>query len=541
MKIKSLHKIPTDRKLRVAAYARISNDKDVLETSLAEQIKNYTALIIQNPNWEFAGIYPDNGKSGSNIFGRKEFIKMIENARLGLIDIILVKSISRFARNLIDLLKLVREFRDKGIEIYFEEQEISSLDVKCDQTITVCAKFAEEELQTDSENVKWRFEKNKKEGKYTIPHNLYGYRVIDKQITIVPEQAKWIKKIYSLCLDGFGSSAIIKYLKEHNVVSPTGGSWGHNTICSILRNEKYCGDCLIQKTIKPSIGCKCSYKNRGEEDMVLVRNGHPAIIDRNTWEIVQKVMDERCEHYRVNREPKAPITEFTGFAVCAHCKCNFTVKTNHYYGSKGSKATKFLICNNNRHFKQCQSENIPLEPFKEGIIKLTKKIKNNMSFFKELLIKGFTDINESEKRDRISAIEKEIVELKEKLKTFVGKFDNYSTSVSSEIMSRISELTIEKMNLENEILIVGSAEERAKAIVSEFNKIPNVIESFEDFDFKKLYSRAFIKDKGDIILVVGNKDVSKLTLKTAGELSIEIPYTVRISTFRLRLAVYVNI
>ena len=164
-----------------------------------------------------------------------------------------------------------------------------------------------------------------------------------------------------------------------------------------------------------------------------------------------------------------------------------------------------------------------------------------MSFFKELLIKGFTDVNESEKRDRISAIEKEIVELKEKLKTFVGKFDNYSTSVSSEIMSRISELTIEKMNLENEILIVGSAEERAKAIVSEFNKVPNVIESFEDFDFKKLYSRAFIKDKGDIILVVGNKDVSKLTLKTAGELSIEIPYTVRISTFRLRLAVYVNI
>ena len=247
MKIKSLHPIPKDRKLRVAAYARISNDKEVLETSLAEQIKNYTTLIVQNPNWEFAGIYPDNGKSGSDVIHRKEFIAMIENARLGLIDIILVKSVSRFARNLIDLLELVREFRLKGIEIYFEEQEVSSLDVKADQMITVCAKFAEEELFTISENVKWRYAKNKKEGKYSLPPNLYGYRTIDGKITIAYDEAKWIKTIYSMCLDGYGSSLIIRYLEDNHVPSPAGKPrWGHNTICSILRNEKYVGDCLIQ-------------------------------------------------------------------------------------------------------------------------------------------------------------------------------------------------------------------------------------------------------------------------------------------------------
>ena len=202
MTINSLHKIPKNRKLRVAAYARISTDKDTLETSLAEQIKNYTALIVQNPDWEFAGIYPDNGKSGSNVIHRKEFINMIENARLGLIDIILVKSVSRFARNLIDLLQLIREFRHKGIEIYFEEQEISSLDVKADQMITICAKFAEEELFEISENVKWRYAKNKKEGKYSLPPNLYGYRTINGKITIAYEEAKWVKTIYSMCLEG---------------------------------------------------------------------------------------------------------------------------------------------------------------------------------------------------------------------------------------------------------------------------------------------------------------------------------------------------
>lgn len=540
--IKSLHPIPKDRKLRVAAYARISNDKEVLETSLAEQIKNYTSLIIQNPHWEFAGIYPDNGKSGSDAIHRKEFITMIENARIGLIDIILVKSVSRFARNLIDMLELVREFRLKGIEIYFEEQGISSLDTKCDQMITLCAKFAEEELTTISENVKWRYAKNKKEGKYALPPNLYGYKTINGEITIVPEEAKWIKTIYSMCLEGCGSSMIIKYLEQNHVPSPTENSrWGHNTICSILRNEKYAGDALIQKTIKPSIGSTGSSKNRGEEEMVLVRNGHTPIVNRETWNNVQAVLNERCEHFRVNRESRNPVSEFTGFVVCAHCGCNYNSKVNHYYGRDFVKAKRFLICNSNRHTKNCKGENIPVDEFKLGLALLTKKIKDNISYFKELLIKGFSSIDVEEKKNRIHEIDERINSLKEQLKEFVGKFDDYSTSMTTEIMETISSLTIEKMNLENAILIVDSAETRAKAIISEFNKLPNKIESFDDFDYKNLYSRAYVKSKDDILIIVGSKDVSKLKLSTTGELQVEVPYTVRITTLHLKLSLYVNI
>ena len=542
MNIKSLHPIPKDRKLRVAAYARISNDKEVLETSLAEQIKNYTSLIVQNQSWEFAGIYPDNGKSGSDAIHRKEFIAMIENARLGLIDIILVKSVSRFARNLIDLLELVREFRLKGIEIYFEEQEVSSLDVKADQMITVCAKFAEEELFTVSENVKWRYEKNKKEGKYSLPPNLYGYRTINGQIIVAPDEAKWVKTIYSMCLDGYGSSLIIRYLKENQVPSPTGkASWGHNTICSILRNEKYVGDCLIQKTFKTVVGKKWSNKNRGEDDMVLVRNGHTPIIDRETWDRVQAILDERCEHFRVNKEGHMPISEFTGFVVCAHCGSNYTLKTNRYYGKDGVRAKKFLICNNNRHFKQCESDNIPADEFKMGIALLTKKIKDNMTYFKELLVKGFTSNDAEPKRERIKAVDSDIAELKEKLKEYVGKFDEYSTSMSSKIMDTISSLTLERMKLENELLIVGSAEERTKSVIAAFNKLPNKLEELNDIDYRKLYSRAFAKSKDDILLVVGNKDVTKLNLSTRGDLEIEIPYKVRITPYKLKLSVFVNI
>ena len=143
--IKSLHKVIPGQKLKVAAYARISNDKECLETSLEEQVDYYTRVIVMNPDWEFSGIYFDNGISGTTADQRTGFMNMIDNARVGLIDIILVKSISRFARNIIDLLTIVRELRNKGIEIYFESQNISSLDTKCDQMITMYAEFAQEE------------------------------------------------------------------------------------------------------------------------------------------------------------------------------------------------------------------------------------------------------------------------------------------------------------------------------------------------------------------------------------------------------------
>ena len=158
-----------------------------------------------------------------------------------------------------------------------------------------------------------------------------------------------------------------------------------------------------------------------------------------------------------------------------------------------------------------------------------------------MLIHGFSSNDVEEKKNRIHEIDGRINSLKEQLKEFVGKFDDYSTSMTTEIMETISSLTIEKMNLENAILIVDSEETRAKAIISEFNKLPNKIESFDDFDYKNLDSRAYVKSKDDILIIVGNKDVSKLKLSTTGELQVEVPYTVRITTLHLKLSVYVNI
>ena len=251
MEIKSLHKVYSNRKLKVAAYARISNDKESLETSLEEQVDSYTRIIVSNPQWEFAGIYYDDGISGTSTTFRKGFLNMIENARAGLIDIILVKSISRFARNIIDLLTLVRELRKKGIEIYFESQNISSLDTKCDQMITMYAEFAEEEALSVSENVRWRVKKNMFDGKYYLPVNqMLGYRYDEKgKIIIYEPEAKIIRKIYSLCLEGKGCIEISKYLVSNQIPNRKGNvSWATSTIRQLLRNEKYVGDYLYHKS-----------------------------------------------------------------------------------------------------------------------------------------------------------------------------------------------------------------------------------------------------------------------------------------------------
>ena len=164
-----------------------------------------------------------------------------------------------------------------------------------------------------------------------------------------------------------------------------------------------------------------------------------------------------------------------------------------------------------------------------------------MTYFKDLLVKGFTSNDAEPKRERIKVIDGDIAELKEKLKEYVGKFDEYSISMSSKIMDTISSLTLERMKLENELLIVCSAEERTKSVIAAFNKLPNKLEELNDIDYRKLYSRAFAKSKDDILLVVGNKDVTKLNLSTKGDLEIEIPYKVRITPYKLKLSVFVNI
>ena len=239
--------------------------------------------------------YYDDGISGTTTTQRKGFTAMIENAKAGLIDIILVKSVSRFARNIIDLLTEVRELRKLGVEIYFESQEMSSLDMKSDMMITMYAEYAEEEAISVSENVKWRVEKNKRDGIYHLPVNqMLGYRYDENgDIYIYEEEAKIIRLIYDMYAKGEGSSNIAKFLTNKKYKNRKGDTmWYANSVRNILRNEKYVGDYLFTKSYVESPLTHKKMLNYGDKEQMLVSNGHPAIVDRDLWDKVQSIMDE---------------------------------------------------------------------------------------------------------------------------------------------------------------------------------------------------------------------------------------------------------
>ena len=278
--------LPRKKRMRVAAYARVSTEKGVMLHSLAAQISYYSEMIQSNPEYEYAGVYADEGLSGT-LEGRPEFQRMLQDCRAGKIDRILCKSISRFARNTVMLLKTVRELKRLGVSVYFEEQNIDTMSGEGELMLTVLASFAQEESRSVSENCKWRIRKKFEQG---IPTGLciYGYKVKNGVFTIIPEEAEIVRRIFRLYLEGMGCERIMKELTEAGVQAPNGGLWSASTILLMLRNEKYAGDLLLQKYYVNNHIEKKQFPNRGGLPQYAVAEDHEPIIDRTTFDAVQK-------------------------------------------------------------------------------------------------------------------------------------------------------------------------------------------------------------------------------------------------------------
>ena len=276
--------LPMKKRMRVAAYARVSTEKGTMLHSLAAQVSYYSELIQSNPEYEYAGVYADEGLSGT-LEGRPEFQRMLQDCRDGKIDRILCKSISRFARNTVMLLKTVRELKRLGV--YFEEQNIDTMSGEGELMLTVLASFAQEESRSVSENCKWRIRKKFEQG---IPTGLcmYGYKVKNGVFTIIPEEAEIIRRIFRMYLEGMGCERIMKALIEAGAPAPNGGLWSASTILLMLRNEKYAGDLLLQKYYINNHIEKKQLPNRGELPQYAVAEDHEPIIDRATFDAVQK-------------------------------------------------------------------------------------------------------------------------------------------------------------------------------------------------------------------------------------------------------------
>lgn len=375
---------------RVAAYARVSDGKDTMIHSLSAQVSYYSEMIQKTPGWKYVGVYADKAFSGTKNT-RPEFNRMIDDCKAGKIDMIITKAISRLARNTVTTLQIVRKLKQLGIDVYFEKEKIHSISGDGELMLSILSSFAQEESLSVSENCKWRIRDKFKQGIPTS-HQIIGYKFVDGRLEIIPEEAKIVQMIFKLYLEGNGANVIMKKLIDLGVPTKFGGCWREHLIMNVLKNEKYTGNLLLQKTYVKDHLTKKSCINYGELPKYFVEENHEAIIDKETFEKVQQEIKNRTNQQK-SHKPKATYP-FTSKIVCGQCG-------KHYKRKIGNAGTKYAhpiwICStfNSLGEKFCASKQIP-----EDI--LTKLVPPN---FKEILVvdqnRFIVTLNDGSKTEKI--------------------------------------------------------------------------------------------------------------------------------------------
>lgn len=312
----------TDRILSVAVYCRVSTDKDDQANSLESQQRYFKEYIERNPMWELYDVYVDEGISGTNTKKRKAFNRMMVDAQMKKFDLIITKEISRFARNTLDSIYYTRQLKDFGVGVMFANDNLFTLDPDAELRLTIMASIAQEESRKTSERVKWGQRRRMEQG-VVFGSDLLGYDVNDGQISVNYAGAKIVQKIFhKYVVEHKGTSTIVRELNEEGIPSFNNMGWTNNSILRILRNEKYCGDLIQKKTITPNYLTHEKVPNKGQEELVIIRDHHEPIVTRELFEMAQIEMAKRSP----SKERLAKLGRrycFSGKIKCAECGHNF--------------------------------------------------------------------------------------------------------------------------------------------------------------------------------------------------------------------------
>lgn len=393
--------LDTQQKRRVAGYARVSTDHDDQITSYEAQVDYYTHYIKGRDDWEFVGIYTDEGISATNTRHREGFKQMVKDALDGKIDLIVTKSVSRFARNTVDSLTTVRKLKDKGIEIYFEKENIWTLDAKGELLITIMSSLAQEESRSISENVTWGHRKRFADGKVSVGFSHFlGYdRGPDGNLVVNREQAKTVKLIYRLFLDGYTFHSITKELMARGLETPTGKKkWYQGTVKSILTNEKYKGDALLQKRFTVNFLTKETKANEGEVPQYYVENNHEAIISPQVFDWVQEEIKRRRE----GRGRYSGVSIFSSKIKCGQCGGWYGAKVWH----STDKYRRTIYRCNDKFKSHCKTPHLTEGEIKDIFVQAVNQIIGNKADILNsitLLKERLTDTEAlEEERDKLS-------------------------------------------------------------------------------------------------------------------------------------------
>jgi len=361
-------------KRRTAGYARVSTDSDEQFTSYEAQIDYYTKFIKARDDWEFVTVYTDEGISATNTKHRDGFNQMVQDAMDGKIDLIVTKSVSRFARNTVDSLTNVRKLKEHGTEVYFEKENIFTFDSKGELLITIMSSLAQEESRSISENVTWGQRKRFADGKVSMPYKRFlGYdKGEDGTPVINEEEAGIVKLIYQLFLEGKTPAGICRYLDKQGILTPSGKQkWSQTTVNSILSNEKYKGDALLQKRFTVDFLMKKMKANEGEVPQYYVENSHEAIIDPTDWDIVQAEIARR----KTLGRSYSGNSVFSSRLVCNDCGSFFGQKVWH-----STDAYRKVIWRCNGKFKgekKCTTPHLDIETIQQKFLFAYNQLMQN--------------------------------------------------------------------------------------------------------------------------------------------------------------------
>ena len=499
------------KQLNVAAYCRVSTDSEDQLQSYDAQVKYYTDHICKNPKWHFVGIYADEGITGTLVNKRERFQAMIKDCEKGKIDLILTKSVSRFARNTVDSLNYVRRLKAMGIGVFFEEQNIDTLTTDSEMFIGLYSVMAQAESENISDNVKWGVRKRMSDGTFAFNFKTYGYRKgTDGEPEIVPEEAEIVKKIYSLYLDGYSVEKIAKYLNEKGMPTRTGAEWKKGTVQGILINEKYVGDFLMQKTYCSDCISKKTRKNNGELPKYLVSNNHTPIIDRNTFKMAQA---EKARRGSKQKKSETAITELgkysskyalTELLVCGECGSPYRRRLKYY---KGKKMVYWRCLNRMENgTKYCKkSFGVPEEKLHEaicrGISKFAPQREEVLNLIKATLEYAVSGENETLNKYNI---ELNIKQLQDEADMLMGNAMN-TEGDQERYFAEIEKLYAKIKALREQLEIVQTFTAGNADANAEIKRITEILEN-ENFSFTE-YDDLIVRRIVECIRVMSDKTI----------------------------------
>lgn len=511
------------RKMRVAAYCRVSTDSEEQKNSYQNQLTYYWEKISTNPDWEPVKVFADEGVSGVSTRNRDAFNEMMDMCRAGKIDVILTKSIHRFARNTLDAVKYVRMLRAVDVNVIFEQEGLQGINPADEQIIAIYASMAQNYSQNLSDNVKWGFKRSFAKGAVYFGGRMYGYRQNGGgKVEIIPEEAEVVRLIFSLYLSGWSMGSICRELERRRIPTAKGGAWGYGAIDHLLSNEKYTGDAICQKTFMQDVLTKKQVKNMGQLPQYYVENSHEAIISKETFKQAQFERTRRKSLAPVSAKTKTNAGRFTskyalsGLILCGEC--------GHYYRRitwyrKNAKKIVWRCSERYENGKRVcrESPAIPEPAIHRALTELIVKLANGKEVLMQKLKDYAGEVMEQETGD---ARKQEIQRKMEQTDSMIQAMLNADLICEEQIQA----LSGEHEKLEQELAQLGELHERREQENAHLQGVEEYIQNadfsviqYDDKLIREIVEQMIVRSKERIYVRFKGGYEMEIRLDTGGE------------------------